>query len=162
MRPLRIYLETTMFNYYFDTARDAHADTVTLFDECAAGSFEAFTSQYVVDELSATKDADKRESMLSLIERYDIIVLDPNDDAVRLADLYVEAGIIPARFRMDGVHIAMAAVNGLDAIASMNFNHIVKRKTKILTASVNGMNGYRTVEILTPMEVLDSEKTKYD
>ena len=28
MKKLRIYLETTLFNYYFDEDRDAHADTV--------------------------------------------------------------------------------------------------------------------------------------
>jgi hypothetical protein len=28
LRTQRIYLETTMFNYYFDSDRDAHADTV--------------------------------------------------------------------------------------------------------------------------------------
>jgi hypothetical protein len=151
-----------MFNYYFDTDRDAHADTVTLFEECAAGAFEPFTSQYVVEELEATPDAVKREKMLSLIERYGIVVLDLNDDAVRLADIYVAEGVIPERFRTDGVHIAMAAVNDLDMIFSMNFTHIVKRKTKLMTASINALNGYRAVEIINPMEVLDDEKTKYD
>ena len=33
----KIYLETTLFNYYFDTDRDAHADTVTLFQEDRRG-----------------------------------------------------------------------------------------------------------------------------
>ena len=37
MRVPKIYLETTMFNYYLDTDRDAHADTVKLFEEIAAG-----------------------------------------------------------------------------------------------------------------------------
>jgi hypothetical protein len=133
-----------------------------LFDECASGAFEPYTSQYVVDEIEAAKDEVKRDKMLSLIEQYGVVVLDPNDEAVRLADVYVADGVIPVRFRMDGVHIAMAAVNELDMIVSLNFTHIVKRKTKILTASINIINGYHSVEILTPMEVLDSEKTKYD
>jgi hypothetical protein len=30
-----IYLETTMFNFYVDKDRDAHADTVKLFKEIA-------------------------------------------------------------------------------------------------------------------------------
>jgi len=47
----KIYLETTMFNYYFDDDRDAHADTVTFFKECLAGKYEPFTSFYVTDEL---------------------------------------------------------------------------------------------------------------
>jgi hypothetical protein len=34
-----------------------------------------------------------------------------------------------------------AAVNGLDAIVSWNFKHIVKRKTIIMTEIVNERNG---------------------
>ena len=51
MRTPKIYLETTLFNFYFDTDRDAHAATVKLFEEIAAGKYEPFTSRYVVDEL---------------------------------------------------------------------------------------------------------------
>jgi predicted nucleic acid-binding protein len=151
-----------MFNYYFDTDRDAHADTVTLFEECALGTFMPYTSQYVLDELNATKDENKRDKMLLLIGRYDVVVLDQNVEAIQLDEKYLVAGVIPLRFRMDGVHIAMAAVNDLDVVVSMNFQHIVKRKTRIYTASLNNLNGYRTVEILTPMEILEDEKTKYD
>jgi hypothetical protein len=57
----------------------------------------------------------------------------------------------------DGLHIAIAAVNDLDMIASMNFQHIVKRKTKLLTGNINALNGYRAVEIVTPMEVIENE-----
>ena len=52
MRKQRIYLETTLFNHYFDEDRGlAHRSTVTLFKEIAAGKYEAFTSDYVTDEL---------------------------------------------------------------------------------------------------------------
>ena len=37
MVTLKIYLETTLFNFYFDTDRDAHPDTVKLFTEIAEG-----------------------------------------------------------------------------------------------------------------------------
>ena len=43
MRVMKVYLGTTLFNYYFDEDRDAHADTVTFFEECAAGRFEPYT-----------------------------------------------------------------------------------------------------------------------
>ena len=33
MRKPKIYIETTLFNHYFDIERDAHADTVLLFME---------------------------------------------------------------------------------------------------------------------------------
>ena len=156
MRIPKIYLETTLFNFYFDKDRDAHADTVKLFNEIAAGKYEAFTSFYVIDELEDAP-ADKRNKMIALIERYDITVLALNDEAEQLADTYVEHGIIPLKYRTDGVHIAVAAVNDLDMIISMNFQHIVKRKTKLGTGNINALNGYRTVEICTPMEVSEHE-----
>jgi rRNA-processing protein FCF1 len=65
-------LETTLFNYYFDEDRDANADTVTLFEECVSGKFEPYTSLYVIDELEETQ-GEKREKMISLIERYNIM-----------------------------------------------------------------------------------------
>jgi len=40
----------------------------------------------------------------------------------------------------------------------MNFQHIVKRKTKLATISINAINGYRAVEIFNPMEVVENEK----
>jgi hypothetical protein len=33
MRAQKIYLETTLFNFYVDESRDAHADTVKLFED---------------------------------------------------------------------------------------------------------------------------------
>ncbi len=145
-----------MFNYYFDTNRDAHPATVQLFEDVAAGKYEAFTSVYVIDELEDTQ-GEKRDKMIALIEQYNITVLALNNDAEQLADAYVEQGIIPVKYRTDGVHIAVASVNDLDMIISMNFQHIVKRKTKIGTESINALNGYRAVEIFNPMEVVENE-----
>ena len=152
MRKQRIYLETTLFNFYFDKNREAHADTVRLFDDIAEGKYEAYTSDYVINELEDAP-VEKREKMIALIERYDIAVLSLNQEAEQLADAYVEQGIIPVKYRTDGVHIAVAAVYDLDMVISMNFQHIVKRKTKLVTGSVNAIRGYRVVEIYSPMEV---------
>jgi predicted nucleic acid-binding protein len=156
MQKQKIYLETTLFNFYFDEDRDAHADTVRLFEDIAAKKYEPFTSTYVTDELEKAPD-EKRDKMISLIAEYSIVVLAPNDEAARLADLYVSEKIIPQKYRTDGLHIAIAAVNDLNMIISMNFQHIVKRKTKHLTGNINIMNGYRAVEICTPMEVNENE-----
>jgi len=156
MRKQKIYIETTLFNFYVDEERDAHVATVKLFKEIAAGKYEAFTSRYVVDELRNASEA-KREKMLNLILEYDIPILEPTDDAAKLAGLYVEAQIIPHKYRTDGLHIAIAAVNDLDMIISMNFQHIVKRKTIKMTGHINTMNGYRAIEIYSPMEVIEDE-----
>lgn len=158
MRKFKIYLETTLFNYYFDIERDAHADTVKLFEEIAAGKYEAYTSAAVVEELRKAPP-EKYKSMVSLIEPYHIQVLAIDDEAEDLADVYVAEGIIPLKYRTDGLHIAIATVNDIDMIISMNFQHIVKRKTKLATGSINALNGYRAVEILDPREVVENEET---
>jgi hypothetical protein len=65
--------------------------------------------------------------------------------------------VIPAKFRTDGLHIAIATVNDLDMIISMNFQHIVKHKTIKMTGHINTMNCFRAIEIYSPMEVVDND-----
>ena len=61
----------------------------------------------------------------------------------------------------DASHIAAASVNALDMIVSLNFRHIVKEKTIKMTGAINTLLGYNKVEINSPMEVIDDEKTRY-
>jgi predicted nucleic acid-binding protein len=158
MRKPKIYLETTLFNFYFDTDRDAHAATVKLFEEIAAGKYEPFTSEAVLVELRKASD-EKRDKMVGLISEQEVPVLELNAEAERLADIYVRDGVIPLKYRTDGLHIALAAVNDLDMIISLNFKHIVRKKTVTMTGLVNINLGYKPVEIHTPMEVVDREDT---
>jgi len=161
MRTLKIYLETTMFNYYFDEDRDAHADTVTLFDECKAGVFEAFTSTYATGELEAAP-AEKRDKMLALIAESKITVLTADEEADVLARRYIAEDALPLGSLADASHIAIATLNDMDIIVSLNFKHIVRNKTIAMTGAINVLLGYRPLAIDTPMGVIDSEKTRYN
>jgi len=156
MRIPKIYLETTMFNYFFDTVRDAHADTVKLFKEIKAGIYQGYTSMYVLHELNQAPK-DKRDKMLSLINQYNITTFDESAEALKLAEVYVSEGVIPEKYFTDGVHIAIATVHDLDMIISLNFKHIVRKKTIDLTGIINISRGYRKIEIHSPMEVVDSD-----
>ena len=158
VRKQKIYLETTLFNYFFDKDRDAHADTVKLFKEIAAGKYEAFTSGAVIAEL-ARAPAEKSAAMLALLNEYQIAILPVGEDADKLADIYVAERIIPPKYRTDGVHIAVASVNGLDFVISLNFQHIVKLKTEQMTGAANILNGYKPIQIISPMEVVENENT---
>jgi len=154
MRVPKIYLETTVFNHFFDYDREAHFATVKLFEEIQAGKYEAFTSTYVIDELEGANEP-KRSNMLALIGKYNIKVLEDEAEAERLAELYVVANIIPAKFMYDGLHIAAATINDLDYIFSLNFKHINRIKTKTMTSNVNIREGYRPITIASPMEVIE-------
>jgi predicted nucleic acid-binding protein len=145
-----------MFNYYFDTEREAHADTVKLFEETKAGKYQVFTYVYAVDELQEAP-AERAKKMINLITAHDITVLQSSEEADWLAAIYQEQGIIPPRSTEDALHIAVAAVNDLDMIISLNFRHIVRKKTVTMTGLVNTVNGYKPVEIHSPMEVVERE-----
>ena len=119
-----------MFNHYFDTDRESHADTVTLFEEIKSGKYKGYTSAYVIDELADAHEP-KRSKMLALVGEYNITVLPDTVEARRLADIYVSEGVIPTRYNYDGLHIAVATINDLEYIFSLNFKHINKIKTKL-------------------------------
>ena len=87
--------------------------------------------------------------------KVEIIILNADDESVRIADLYIQNGVIPVRYRIDAMHIAIASVNGLDCVLSFNYEHINKLKTKRMTENINLLEGYKGVVICTPMEVLD-------
>jgi predicted nucleic acid-binding protein len=158
MRVPKIYLETTMFNYYFDKEREAHPYAVRLFEEIGEGKYHAYTSRYVLGELDSTPEP-KRGQMLGLVNKYNITMLDYSQEAKRLATMYVTEGIIPAKYLTDGIHIAVATVNDLDMILSLNFRHIVRKKTIELTEYINLRAGYRKILIYSPLEVADYEQT---
>ncbi|MCL2866810.1 MAG: hypothetical protein FWF47_03500 [Clostridia bacterium] len=154
---LRVYFETTVFNRYYEEGREYNPETKQLFQMISYGEVTAYTSVAVLQEIDKAPKL-KREEMMSLLTSYDFTVLEVEQNAYDLADLYVEMGVIPARFRMDGVHIAMSAVNDLDCIVSLNFHHINKLKTKMTTEIIHRMKGYGNPAICTPMEVTNHEK----
>jgi len=158
MRIPTIYLETTIFNFPFvDDAPQYRADALRLFAEIKAGKFRPFTSEYVALELENTKDTGKLAQMKTLITDYEVTVIPASDEAKRLADVYVSAGVIPKKYATDALHIAAATIANLDFIVSLNFRHIVKHKTIIETEIINAREGFKRVFIHTPAEVIDHE-----
>ena len=160
MRVPKIYFETTMFNYYFDTERDGHADTVKLFNEVKEGKYEPYTSSYALDEIEETKDKSKRENMLSLIAEYEITIIPGDDEARRLSDKYISMGIIPVGKDYDSLHIAIASIYDMDFIFSFNFQHINRIKTKTMASVVNLSEGYKPITIATPGEVVEHSENQ--
>jgi hypothetical protein len=151
---LKVYLETTVFNRFLETGRDYNLETLRLFDKISENKIEAYSSVYVLEELDRTAEP-KRSEMISLISKYNIRVLEIDQRAYDLAETYIEMGIIPLKFRVDGIHIAMAAIHGMDCIISLNFHHINKLKTKMATEIIHRLKGYNNPFICTPMEVME-------
>ena len=153
---LKVYLETTIFNRFLEDNREYNMETKILFNKISQREIEAYSSTYVIEELDKASEP-KRSMMLNLIPKYKITVLEIDKKAYDLSEIYIEMGIIPQKFRIDGIHVAMAAINDMDCIVSLNFHHINKLKTKMATEIIHRMKGYNNPFICTPMEVIDYE-----
>ena len=97
MSNVRIYLETTMFNFPFVPDKPGYAElkaqTLKVFELIKVGRFTPYTSLIVLQELRDTAERKRRENMLALIREYNIAILTPDDSALRLAGLYVSEGL---------------------------------------------------------------------
>jgi len=106
---LKVYIETTIFNRFLEDDREYNMETKKLFEKITQGEIEAYSSAYVIEELDKATEP-KRSIMLNLIPRYGITVLEIDKKAYDLSEIYIEMGIIPQKFIIDGIHIAMAAI----------------------------------------------------
>jgi predicted nucleic acid-binding protein len=108
-------------------------------------------SQIVVDECSAG-DRSAASERLCLIADIPILAVSP--EAKELADnLMLEHGI-PASEPRDALHIAIAAVNGIQYLATLNFTDIANAETRATTEQVCRDCGYVPPLICSPDELL--------
>jgi hypothetical protein len=56
--------------------------------------------------------------------------LPATEEVIRLAEAYIENGIIPKSHKEDALHIAIATVIEIEIVTSWNLEHMVKLKTR--------------------------------
>jgi predicted nucleic acid-binding protein len=157
MRKLKLYLDTSVLNFYYaDDSPNEKEITRELFREIKSGKYTAFISSTVLQEISKASEQ-KQKELLSLVEDYNLTPLELDEEIENLAGLYIKNKIIPQKYEEDAIHIAVAVANELDVVVSWNFDHIVKLKTKLYVNGINKMEGYKEIEIYSPMEVIDYE-----
>jgi hypothetical protein len=160
MEKSKIYLETTMFSFYYEERTaplylEHKALVRRIFDLIKAGEYEPYTSPYALDEIAKETNRTKREQMTALVLDYGVKILDETDEAIRLAALYIREKAVSPAWALDAAHIAMTTVNGLDFIVSLNFTHIARAWTIDRVRRVNRREGYQGIGIYKPAEVLE-------
>ena len=73
----------------------------------------------------------------------------------QVASKLLERKAVPAKCPEDAVHIAVAAVNGMDLIVTWNFKHINNPTMKQQMREVLTEIGYILPEICSPDELLE-------
>ena len=153
MRKLKIYLETSIFNFAFSEKTPKEKDlTLKLFNQL--DRYETYISDITLAEIERCPEP-KRKQMLDLISKYDLQELALNESAKELAAKYIQEKIIPPKYQFDAFHIAIASVNNLDVVISWNFEHMVKLKTKREVVGINVFMGYKEIDIYSPLEVVE-------
>lgn len=158
MKKLKLYIETSVWNFYFaDDARDKQEITKSFFELVKKGVYDVYYSDVVVLEIERASET-KRKALLKLIEQCSPRELATTDEAEKLAEKYLEHKIVSAQKREDALHAAIAAVYELDALISWNYRHLANLRKSELFYGVNLSSGYtKKVEIVTPTEVMSYE-----
>lgn len=76
-----------------------------------------------------------------------------DEEAVSLAEVYIQEGVVGDAHRVDAQHIAIATVQRVDILVSWNFQHIVKWSRIRTFNAVNLKRGYPQLEIRSPRKV---------
>jgi len=153
-----IYVETTIVSYY--TARPSRDVIVAARQESTrelwpklVSDYDSFVSVLVREEAGR---GDKEQSALRLQAIEAFTVLDTDEAAVALAAKILNGHGIPQEFPEDALHIAIAAVNGMDVVVTWNFAHMNNPFTRMMVRQLVENAGYSCPELCSPDELLEA------
>lgn len=151
-----VYIETTVISYL--TARPsrdlivaAHQQITQEWWATQNKRFDMFISELVVREASHGDSAAAEKRLAAL---NDIPLLELNEDILTLADTLVSAGPIPEKVKEDALHIALAAVHGIDYLVTWNCRHIANAEMRSEVSAGCIAQGYQLPVICTPEELM--------
>ncbi len=156
----RVYIETSVISYLVArpsrniVAAAWQQVTQEWWDEQRA-RFELFTSALVLAEAAQGDPAaaQKRSDTLESIPDLEI-----TEEVVALAKWLVNEGALPREAMDDAMHVAVAAVHGVDYLLTWNCRHLDNAERKPLVRSVCAAAGYGCPEICTPLELMGEQE----
>jgi predicted nucleic acid-binding protein len=156
MKP-KVYIETTVISYLAalpsrDVVVAGHQQMTRAWWN-HRGRFELFVSQAVVEEASRG-DADAAARRLTLLEGIPVLGLTAKVDTV--ASRLIRAGALPAKARLDAIHVAVAAVNQMTYLITWNLTHIANAAIRGKIDEACQQAGLKAPTICTPEELMEA------
>nr|VFK50712.1 MAG: Predicted nucleic acid-binding protein, contains PIN domain [Candidatus Kentron sp. TC]VFK59829.1 MAG: Predicted nucleic acid-binding protein, contains PIN domain [Candidatus Kentron sp. TC] len=155
----KLYIETSIVSYL--TARPSGSLTAAAWQKetmdwwkIQRGRFSLCISDLVFEEASRG-DGNAVKRRLAVLEGIEVLPL--TDEAVRLSKALVENGGVPEKALDDALHIAIAAVHGIDYLLTWNCRHIDNAETKPIIRKICREQGFSCPEIATPIELMGAE-----
>ena len=154
-----VYIETSIASYLTGRpTRDllvAAMQQITLeWWNIQRHKFDVYVSELVVDEIRLG-DADAAKRRLASLQG--IASLATTDETVALAKKLIGEGAIPDKATDDAMHVALAAVHGVDYLLTWNCRHIDNAESKPLIRRSCAVAGHPCPEICNPRELMGGE-----
>lgn len=158
MRTLSIYVDSSVWNVAFDAhAPQLQSQTLEFFRDAKTSTetlAQCFISDVVLVELGHAP-AERQSALADLLRELNPTLLQLDEASRALANAYISNGVLRSGHLVDAQHVAVATVAELDVLTSWNYRHLVNRRRRVAFNGVNGLVGYRPIEIISPPEVFD-------
>jgi predicted nucleic acid-binding protein len=156
----RVYIETTVVSYF--TARPSRDLMIAGHQEATRelwpqldNRYETYISALVYEE-AGKGDREQAHTRLAAIKSFRM--LDTDDEARVLAERIMAGKGIPQEHPEDALHIAVAAINGMDALVTWNFAHLNNPFTRMMIRQIVENEGFPCPEICSPEELLEADR----
>ena len=153
-----VYLETTVISLLTarptrDVVQTALQQLTRKWWEQRRHRFELFVSDFVLQE-AARGDKDAARRRLELAIKLKELAVTPPMEA--LAARLLKETRLPAKAKQDALHVACAAVHGVDYLLTWNCTHIANAVIVPDVQTVCLLAGYDCPQICTPQELMSA------
>ena len=149
----RFYFDTSVFGGLFDI--EFKDETSLLFDKVKSGEILCVYSNLTESELSNAPE--RVRLFFESIKDQEKEKVTVTQDALKLAQAYIEEKVVGETSLDDCIHIATATIHKVDLLVSWNFKHIVNIYRIRGYNSINLKLGYTTLNIHSPKEIVGYE-----
>ena len=153
-----VYLETSVISYLVarpsrDLIAAARQQLTSIWWQ-SRNNFHLYVSELVVAEASEG-DAERARARLEALRG--IKSLSITKDVIELADKLIAQRVPPPTARADALHIAVAAVNGINYLLTWNCKHIANAQMRPRIMNICYDRGHQPPIICTPEELIGGQ-----
>ena len=147
----KVYIDTSVVGGYFDDEfKDA---TFKLFERLQNNEILFVISDLLDLELINAPQQVREHLLQYHSDSFHRVEL--TEEAIKLADTYIQEKVVGKTSVEDCRHIALATIHKVDVLASWNFKHIVNLDRIKGYNSVNLRLGYSMIEIRSPKDLIN-------
>lgn len=146
-----LYVDTSVVGGMFDQAFEK--GSALFWQQAREGRFRVLISPLVREELAGAPTQVRRffeDQVISFAESVDL-----TEEAEDLADAYLQANVVSKEYRDDALHVAVATISNARALVRWNYRHLVNVHREDAFNGVNLLQGYPTIRIVSPLEVVE-------